>query len=55
MEHIEFALSVLRSGIFNLKRELDDGHFLPKQEEEIMQDIQKLNRAIMDIQKQFNS
>lgn len=51
MEHIELALSVLRSEIFNLKKELEGGHFLPQQEDEIIQDIQKLNRAIMDIQK----
>lgn len=53
MEHIEYALSVLRSEIFNLKKELRFGHFTPSQEDDIVQEIQKLNRAIIDIQNKF--
>lgn len=54
MEHIQLALSVLRNEIFNLKKLLDNGYLLPQQEEEIMLDIQRLNRAIMEIQKKFD-
>lgn len=55
MKHIELAISVLRSEIFNLKKEIENGHYLPQQEDEVMQDIQKLNRAIREIQDHFYS
>ncbi|WP_199880493.1 hypothetical protein [Bacillus massiliglaciei] len=54
MGHIEFALSILRNEIYNLKNEMETGDYTPQQKDEIWQEIQKLNRAIMDIQKQFD-
>lgn len=54
MNHIELALNVLKEKISELNRELKYGHNLPNQEEEIMEKLQKLNRAVNDISNKFN-
>lgn len=51
MNHIELALSVLREEISKLNYDLKYGHNLPEQQEEIMERLQKLNRAVNDIHK----
>lgn len=53
MKHIELAVSVLRAEISSLERQLKHGHNTPEQEEEIMGKLQKLNRAVNDINAHF--
>lgn len=55
MEHIRLALSVLRDKTYDLKDELDNESLSPEEKDEVMQELQRLNRAIMDIQKHFLS
>ena len=53
MNHIELALSVISSEIVKLKSELERADH-PEVQEEIMSELQKLNRAVNEIKEKFN-
>jgi hypothetical protein len=55
MNHIEVAISVLKDEIIKLERDLKYVHNTPEMEEETMERLQKINRAVSDIQKHFNA
>lgn len=55
MNHIEVAISVLKDEIYKLNSNLKYGHHLPADEEEITERLQKLNRAVNDIQNKLNT
>ncbi|MFO1442868.1 hypothetical protein KDN24_06520 [Bacillus sp. Bva_UNVM-123] len=54
MNHIEYAVCILKNDIEIKKDLLEQGHLLPETEEMIMENLQKLFRAISDIQKLIN-
>lgn len=54
MNHIEYAVCILKNDIENKKDLLERGHLLPETEEMIMENLQMLHRAISDIQKLIN-
>jgi hypothetical protein len=53
LDYIELAIEVLRKEIIKLKSEHQEKEY-SLEKDNIMQDIQKLSRAIIDIQKKFN-
>lgn len=55
MDHIKLAIGVLRWEIAKLNNDLKHARNLPHHEEEIMEKLQKLNRAVNDISTKFNA
>jgi len=51
MKHIELAINVLKKEVRSLEDDLKYGRFLPQEVGKIIDELQKLNRAIYDIKK----
>lgn len=53
MDYIKLAISVLKKEITTLEYDLKYSHLLPEEDDKWTLDIQKLNRAVNEIQEKF--